>query len=81
MTAIPSTNCATAARRPLEPLLTTEDLGRLLRVHARSIARMCKRGELPLPLKIGGQNRWKAETIEQALDRFAPNENGEKGPE
>ena len=81
MTAIASTDCGKTTRRPLEPLLTGEDLGRLLCVHPRTIARMCKRGELPAPLKIGGQNRWKVEAIQQALDRLTPDESGEKVPE
>jgi len=55
----------------LQPLLTVEDLEQLLRVHRRTIARMCKRGELPRPLKIGGGNRWRVEAIEEALDRLS----------
>jgi hypothetical protein len=81
MNALASPDGATSARRPLEPLLTGEDLGRLLRVHPRTIGRMCKRGELPAPLKIGGQNRWKVEAIQQALDRLASDESGEMVPE
>jgi predicted DNA-binding transcriptional regulator AlpA len=66
MTANHPNDCPGAAR--LEPLLTVADLERLLRVHRRTIARMCKRGELPRPLKIGGSNRWKLSQIEEALD-------------
>jgi len=56
------------ARAPLEPLLTVTDLERILRVDKRTIARLCKRGQLPRPLKIGGSNRWKAEAIAAALE-------------
>lgn len=62
-------NRAEAARATVEPLLTVEDLERLLRVHRRTIARMCKRGELSPPIKIGGGNRWKIEDVEQMLRR------------
>jgi predicted DNA-binding transcriptional regulator AlpA len=55
-------------RAPLEPLLTVPDLERLLRVGRRTIERLCKRGRLPRPLKLGGQNRWRAEAISAALD-------------
>ena len=57
-----------AARAPLEPLLTVEDLERLLRVDRRTVARLCKRGQLPQPLKLGGGNRWKAEEIADAIE-------------
>ena len=56
--------------RALEPLLTVEDLERLLRVDRRTVARLCKRGQLPQPLKLGGGNRWKAEDIAAALDKL-----------
>jgi predicted DNA-binding transcriptional regulator AlpA len=56
------------ARAPLEPLLTVEDLERLLRVDRRTVARLCKRGQLPQPLKVGGGNRWKAEEIADAIE-------------
>jgi predicted DNA-binding transcriptional regulator AlpA len=57
------------ARAPLEPLLTVEDLERLLRVDRRTIARLCKRGQIPPPLKLGGSNRWRADEIARTLDR------------
>jgi predicted DNA-binding transcriptional regulator AlpA len=63
------------ARAPLEPLLTVTDLERILRVDKRTIARLCKRGQLPRPLKIGGSNRWKAEALTAALEGI---ESGQK---
>ena len=43
-----STNNTTNAARPqLEPLLTIDDLVRLLRVDGRTIRRLWKRGQLP----------------------------------
>jgi predicted DNA-binding transcriptional regulator AlpA len=57
-----------AVRAPLEPLLTIEDLERLLRVNRRTVARLCQRGQLPKPLKLGGSNRWKGEEIGDTID-------------
>ena len=62
---------AVSARALSEPLLTADDLERLLQVDRRTISRLCKRGQLPQPLKLGGGNRWKAEEVADALDRLA----------
>ena len=56
------------ARAHLQPLLTVEDLERMLRVDRRTIARLCKKGQLPPPLKLGGSNRWRVKDIEDALE-------------
>ena len=56
------------ARAHLEQLLTVEDLERMLRVDRRTIARLCKKGQLPPPLKLGGGNRWQVQDIEEALE-------------
>ncbi len=54
----------------LEPLMTTEDLEQLLRVDKRTLQRMWKRGELPMPLKVGGSNRWRPSEIADMLGRL-----------
>jgi predicted DNA-binding transcriptional regulator AlpA len=59
---------ADPARAPLVPLLTVNDLERILRVDKRTVARLCKRGQLPPPIKIGGGNRWRADDIADAID-------------
>jgi predicted DNA-binding transcriptional regulator AlpA len=59
---------ANSAHGLLKPLLTVEDLERLLRVDRRTVARLCKRGQLPQPLKLGGGNRWRAEDIADAIE-------------
>jgi predicted DNA-binding transcriptional regulator AlpA len=59
-----------AAALPLEPLLTTSDLEQLLKVDRRTLARLVKRGELPVPMKLGGSNRWRPEEISAAIDRL-----------
>jgi predicted DNA-binding transcriptional regulator AlpA len=59
---------AVVARAHLEPLLTVEDLEQMLRVDRRTIARLCKKGQLPPPLKLGGSNRWRVKDIEDALE-------------
>ena len=51
----------------LEPLLTVDDLERLLRVDRRTINRLLQRGKFPVPLMIGGRHRWRAADIEQLL--------------
>jgi predicted DNA-binding transcriptional regulator AlpA len=56
-----------AARAPLEPLLTVEDLERLLRVDRRTVRRLCQRGQLPRPIKIGGGNRWRVQDIKEVI--------------
>jgi predicted DNA-binding transcriptional regulator AlpA len=52
----------------LEPLLTLKDLERLLRVNERTIYRLCERGQLPRPLKVGAGNRWRAQDIANLID-------------
>jgi predicted DNA-binding transcriptional regulator AlpA len=56
------------ARAQLTPLLTNEDLERLLRIDRRTVRRLCKRGQLPPPLKLGGGNRWRTEDIAEAIE-------------
>jgi predicted DNA-binding transcriptional regulator AlpA len=64
------TTNVTDSARTLEPLLTVEDLERLLPVDRRTVRRLWKRNQLPQPLKLGGSNRWKAEDIAAALDKL-----------
>jgi predicted DNA-binding transcriptional regulator AlpA len=52
-------------------LLTNEDLEGLLKVDRRTIRRLCLKGELPPPLKLGGQNRWRVEEINEAIEGLA----------
>jgi predicted DNA-binding transcriptional regulator AlpA len=52
----------------LEPLLTTPDLERLLKVDRRTILRLIKHGQLPQPVKLGGSNRWRPIDILAAID-------------
>jgi len=66
-----------AARAPLEPLLTNEDLERMLQVDRRTVARLWKRGQLPPPLKLGGGNRWRVQDIEDALELLHAESNQE----
>lgn len=51
-----------------EPLLTIDDLEQILRVHRRTVMRLCKKGFLPEPMKLGGGNRWRREDVLDALD-------------
>jgi hypothetical protein len=56
-----------AARTELEPLLTVEDLERLLRVDRRTLRRLWKRGDIPPPRKLGHGNRWRLQDIKKIL--------------
>jgi predicted DNA-binding transcriptional regulator AlpA len=51
-----------------EPLLTVEDLEQILKVNRRTVMRLCKKGLLPEPMKLGGGNRWRKEDVAEALD-------------
>jgi predicted DNA-binding transcriptional regulator AlpA len=55
---------------PLGPLLTMSDVERLLRVDKRTVYRLCRRGLIPPPFKLGGQNRWMPEDVAGALERM-----------
>jgi predicted DNA-binding transcriptional regulator AlpA len=61
----------------LEPLLTIEDLERILRVHRRTISRMCKRGEFPQPMRIGIGMRWRVEDVADVLQRHRDQPSGQ----
>jgi len=67
MNTLTDAQAARATRPALEPLLTTKDLEALLRVHRRTVTRLCRSGRLPAPIKIGGSNRWRLSDINQAL--------------
>jgi predicted DNA-binding transcriptional regulator AlpA len=54
-----------------QPLLTTSDLEELLKVDRRTVSRLVKRGVLPMPMKLGGSNRWRPEEISAAIDRLS----------
>jgi predicted DNA-binding transcriptional regulator AlpA len=60
---------SSASNVSLEPLLIIDDLERLLRVHRRTISRLCKDGKIPRPFKLGGTNRWRARDIANVLDQ------------
>ncbi len=58
----------------IQPLLTVEDLEQLLRVNRRTVSRLCKSGQLPQPLKLGGGNRWRVKDIVDAVDSLKSRE-------
>lgn len=55
----------------MQSLLTIDDLERLLKLHRRTIARLCAAGRFPRPVKIGSSNRWKREDVERVLNESA----------
>ena len=56
-------------QNPIRPLLTLSDLENLLKLHRRTIKRLCRAGKFPQPMKVGGSSRWKAEDIDQLLSK------------
>ena len=52
----------------LEPLLTSSEVQRLLRINVTTLQRLCKQRRLPKPLKIGGSNRWRVRDIRAVLE-------------
>ena len=49
-------------------MLTVNDLEDLFQISGRTIARLCKRGDLPSPVKVGGSNRWRASEIAEIIE-------------
>ena len=60
----------------MTPLLTADDLARLLATSTEQVRNMRKRGQLPAPLRVPGLGyRWRAESIAAWLataERRAP---------
>jgi predicted DNA-binding transcriptional regulator AlpA len=65
-----SISCDEPTRVVIDALLTVLDLERLLQIDKRSIDRHCRRGLLPMPVKLGGSNRWRAREIAEAIDQL-----------
>ncbi len=51
----------------IEPLLTSEDVGKVLGIHPKVVERMAKRGELP-GLKVGRFWRYRASALDGWID-------------
>jgi predicted DNA-binding transcriptional regulator AlpA len=59
-----------AEPKPLEELLSVNDLARLFKGSRRTIERMRASGKLPPPdLRVGKLPRWKPETIREWIER------------
>ena len=57
---------------PAGQLLTVKDVGRMLKVHVRSVWRMAATGNLPAPLRLGEKTlRWRLADVLAYLDRLA----------
>lgn len=48
----------------ISPLVTAEQLAKILQVSVRSIWRMRSSGQLPRPVRIGGNIRWRPKDVE-----------------
>lgn len=52
-----------------EPLMTVQDLGKLLQVNRRTIYSWIQSGKVPCPdLDIGNVKRWRPKTIQDWID-------------
>ncbi|WP_026959305.1 helix-turn-helix transcriptional regulator [Aliagarivorans taiwanensis] len=56
-----------------EPLLTLEDLQGLLKISRSQVYKLVNRGQLPQPLKIGSNSRWKAAEVMSFIDKLGTN--------
>lgn len=62
-----------AAASPGEPLLiTAEEFADLMQVSVRSIWRLRSAREIPEPLRIGGNIRWRREEVRQWIEAGCP---------
>lgn len=48
----------------ISPLVTAEQLAEILQVSTRTVWRMRSAGQLPKPVRIGGNVRWRAQDLE-----------------
>jgi len=51
----------------IEPLLTSQEASRVLKIHPKVLERMAKRGEVPA-LKVGKFWRYRATTLDAWID-------------
>jgi excisionase family DNA binding protein len=60
----------------LPPLVTGEDIQRVLRCGRKKLLTMVKGGKFPAPVRVGNHLRWHREQVEQYLASLAPVEMG-----
>jgi predicted DNA-binding transcriptional regulator AlpA len=53
-----------------EPYFTVANLTGMLQVTRRTISRWCGSNKFPRPVKVGGSNRWKAQSVLTFLDQL-----------
>jgi excisionase family DNA binding protein len=52
----------------LPPLMTINQLAKLLQCSTRTVARMRRAGHVPRPVKIGGALRWRADDVREWIE-------------
>ena len=65
-------NSETISTTNVPPLLTVQQLGRLLQLSPRTVWRLRSSGELPEPIKIGKSIRWNGEAIRRWIAAGCP---------
>lgn len=56
----------------LTQLLTVDELAALLKVSKRTVFRMRSAHHLPNPIKVGGGVRWRAEEVQNWIEKGCP---------
>jgi excisionase family DNA binding protein len=52
----------------MEQLYTLDELSKILQIGRSTLYRLKDTGQMPPPVRIGGQLRWRRETIEKWLE-------------
>ena len=72
-----SLNRPEGAGQPL--LLNVADVAALLNVSTRSVWRMCRLGQCPEPVRVGGSTRWRTCDLQEWVAAGCPAVNGRGG--
>ncbi len=64
-------------RNRIDELLTRNELTRILKLCGRSIDRLLKTGELPMPIKVGKSFRWRQAEIAEYIRLAGPSASGQ----
>ena len=59
----------------LPALMAADELAQLLGIASRTVWRLKSKRAIPLPIKFGGNVRWRGQDIQQWLDKGCPEVN------
>lgn len=75
---LPSSIDQTVKSGTLPELLTIRELAKVLKLSPRSIWRLVKNQKLPVPVRIGGSIRWRADEITRWINDGCQEPGGDK---